>query len=112
MPDIIQHIRDTYASNLAAALNMLPELIKQYDEGLIKVLPCKVGNILYRTFPYFHPSIVDQCEVEHITVSDESVVIQCYIDPDDNIEFEPGEFGKTVFLTREAAEKALKKEDV
>jgi hypothetical protein len=41
MPDIISILRNTYASNPAAALNLLPELFKQYDEGLIKVLPCK-----------------------------------------------------------------------
>lgn len=111
MPDIIQQIRDTYAENPAAALKLLSELFKAANEGKIVELPCKVGDILYRTFPYFHPSTVDQCEVEHITVSDGNVVVQCYIDPDGHIEFELGEFGKTVFFTREAAEKALKERE-
>ena len=39
MPDIIQRLKDAYIANPASALNMLPELLKQYDDGLIIVLP-------------------------------------------------------------------------
>jgi len=44
MPDIIQRLKDAYAENPAKALELLPELFKQYDDGLIPVLPCKVGD--------------------------------------------------------------------
>lgn len=39
MPDIIQQIRDTYAENPAAALKLLPELLKAADEGKIIEAP-------------------------------------------------------------------------
>ncbi|QAT48573.1 hypothetical protein EQM14_01570 [Caproiciproducens sp. NJN-50] len=47
MPDLIQQIRDTYSTDKAAALNMLPELFQQYDEGKIVELPCKVGDKVF-----------------------------------------------------------------
>ena len=90
MPDLIQQIRDTYSTDKAAALNMLPELFQQYDEGLIKVLPCKVGDTIYR---------VNQIFGEY-SISEEKFY-------DNNIRFN-WFFGKTVFLTREAAEATLK----
>lgn len=40
MPDIIQQIRDTYATDKAKALNMLPKLFKAVDDGKIIELPC------------------------------------------------------------------------
>jgi hypothetical protein len=60
MPDIIQTIRDTYAENPAAALNMLPELFKQYDGGLIKAFPCKPGEIWHeKSDPIREIKVVD-----------------------------------------------------
>ncbi len=47
MPDIIQQIRDAYSENPAAALKLIPELIKQYENGLIVVLPCNAGDTVY-----------------------------------------------------------------
>ena len=44
MPNIVKTLKGLYATDKAACLNMLPELFKQHDEGLIKVLPCKVGD--------------------------------------------------------------------
>jgi hypothetical protein len=41
MPDIIQRLRDTYAENPAAALELLPELFKQYNDGQIEAISSK-----------------------------------------------------------------------
>lgn len=35
MPDIIQHLKDAYSENPAKALELLPELFKQYNDGKI-----------------------------------------------------------------------------
>jgi len=104
MPDIIQHLKDAYIANPASALNMLPELIRQYDEGLIKVLPCNVGDDLYW---------IDQTGVESFSVKCEKngaygIVIRAngiYIE---NRDGSVDKLNTTyAYVTREAAEKAL-----
>jgi hypothetical protein len=47
MNNLLQTLRDTYLTNSAAALSMLPEICKAIDEGLIIELPCKVGDEIY-----------------------------------------------------------------
>lgn len=101
MPDIIQQIRDTYATDKAAALNMLPELFKQYNEGLIKVLPCKIGDTVWfdDCKHYKNPEgEIRPVEIENITID---TPYWKFNDGDE--EFLPSDFGKTIFLTAEAA---------
>lgn len=45
MPDIIQTLKELYATDKAAALNMLPELFKQADDGQIVVIPYKSNDM-------------------------------------------------------------------
>lgn len=47
MPNIIETLRDTYAVDKAAALNMLLELFRQYDNGTILELPCQIGSTVW-----------------------------------------------------------------
>jgi hypothetical protein len=108
MPDILQTLRAAYTKNPAAALNMLPELFKQYDEGLIKAMPCKVGDTVFKIFE----KNVISCIIDGITISNlhemyfftEPKSYETYetVEP-----FVTKEIGKTVFLTRPEAEKAL-----
>ena len=107
MPDIIQSLRDAYIENPAAALNMLPELFRQYDEGLIKALPCKVGDKIflqnfckkeYGEIPFFEDSVLS------VHVYSKFMAIQA---SKSGIIFPADAIGKTVFLTRAEAEKAL-----
>lgn len=88
MPNLLQTLRDTYTENPAKVLNMLPKLFKQYDEGLIKVLPCRIGTKLW-----------------HIYDKDKGPQ-ECYTS-DDNIFLIAKRINQTVFLTRAEAEKAL-----
>ncbi|MGX8701532.1 hypothetical protein [Caproiciproducens sp.] len=92
MPDIIQTLRATYTENPAAALYLLPELFQQYGEGLIKVLPCKVGDTVYTTY------------ISGSGLTREIVSLHFSIRMLNDI-------GKTVFLTRPEAEKALKERE-
>lgn len=87
------------------------------DKSKYIKLPCKAGDTVYyfcETFgvilPYFIESI-------NIAYSDKNKAIYQYeanatnIEEDellDSIDFEPDDIGKTVFLTREEAEKTLK----
>jgi hypothetical protein len=109
MNNIIEQLKDLYVTDKAACLNMLPKLFKKYDEGLIPVLPCKVGDKIYTT------KCGDISEVKVRTFfignpsynrGETSQSIEMVRTTKFDIPFE--NFGKTVFLTREEAEKALK----
>lgn len=70
------------------------------EKGVI-VLPCKVGDTIYRCG---YPSKkVYEWEIEHVKLYLDEIV---FVDDSDN-EFTAEDIGKTVFLTREEAEKAL-----
>lgn len=62
------------------------------------MLPCEIGDVVYRP-GYDYPYMVESVEVY------ENIIV---IVDDTNTAFESSEIGKTVFLTPEAAEDALK----
>ena len=71
------------------------------ENGVI-VPPCKVGDSIYRCGDPI--KAIYEWEIEHIEISACEIV---YIDDSDN-EFTDEDIGKTVFLTREEAEQAVK----
>lgn len=89
------------------------------ENGVI-VLPCKVGDTVYsycETFgvilPYFvEVVIISYCDKNEIDYQYEA---NCHSSEEnellDDMDFEIDDIGKTVFLTREDAEKALKERD-
>lgn len=113
-PEEIMAADKTLKDNWEIQLDRLKEaieLIKAKDDGRLVVLPCKVGDILYhiffgeinetkvRTFFIGYPSYnVEKLNMKMIRTDRYDISI-------DNI-------GKTVFLTREEAEAALKKMEV
>ena len=74
------------------------EVVKQYEE----IFPCKVGDKLY--CPNQYTKMIAEFEVVEIYTFKDGTVI---IDDLEN-EWDIEDIGKTVFLTKEAAEKALK----
>jgi hypothetical protein len=106
MPDIIQQLKSAYISNPAEALSLMPEVIQQYDEGLINVLPCKVGDDVFTTRWNIKHSQYEVYAGKAKTVR--------YNAADGSVMISDGEFfrvfGESAFLTREAAEKALERE--
>ena len=92
MPDIIQRLKSAYISNPAEALNMLPELFQRYDEGLIKVLPCNTVYEIHEDQDCGSLDLFYWISSRPIELKDIPLI------------------GKTVFLTREAAKKALESE--
>ena len=73
------------------------ELAKAKADGRLVVLPCKVGDTVYRLDGIY------SWDIEHIEIYGDEII---FVDDSDNI-FRLDDIGKTVFLTREAAEKAL-----
>ena len=75
------------------------ELAKAKADGRLKILPAKPCDIIYR------PEALQFCwMITKVEIYEDEIV---FIDDSDNI-FRPDDIGKTVFLTREEAEKALK----
>jgi hypothetical protein len=112
---------DTEASvSIEAAMNLvdtiealqqeneqLRELANAKADGRLVVLPCKVGDIVYEITDCFDSGIgckgnCDECpkqrQIIEITVRTKAHAVRIV---------EHGLVGKTVFLTREAAEKAI-----
>ena len=83
---------------LYAELAELQELAKAKEEGKLAILPLKVGSTIYRLgAPQYSWEIVSAT-----IYLDETI----FIDDSDNI-IKETDIGKTVFLTREEAEKAI-----
>ncbi len=80
------------------------ELAKAKADGRRVVLPVKVGNVVWKikaVLSYFSKPIEDR--VERIIISSNEILVCCT----SGTKFSVNSIGKTVFLTREAAEKAL-----
>lgn len=72
------------------------------EEGRLVVLPCKIGNTVY--VPSKYSGMVIPFHITEFYIFEDEYAI---IDDFDN-EYKIEDFGKTVFITREEAEKALK----
>jgi hypothetical protein len=80
----------------------LRELAEADKDGRLVVPPCKVGDVLYRA----SPSGVVVHRVVNVVYR--GLTSRWYIDTIPNLPYASEELGKTTFLTREEAEKALK----
>ena len=82
-------------------IDRLRELAEADKDGRLVVLPCKVGDVLYRA----SPSGVVVHRVANMVYRE--LTSRWYIDTIPNLPYASEELGKTTFLTREEAEKAL-----
>lgn len=83
-------------------LDRLEKLDEADKNGRVVVLPCKIGDVLYRA----SPSGVVVHRVANMVYRE--LTSRWYIDTIPNLPYASEELGKTTFLTREEAEKALK----
>lgn len=94
---IIDQLKSAYAENPAKALNLLPELFRQADEGKIVELPCKVGDTVYvivsKKCGFWQDGYSYRYEIIPATFIIEMI----------------NDIGKIVFLTVKEAEQVLKK---
>lgn len=82
-------------------IDRLRELAEADKNGRVVVLPCKIGDVLYRA----SPSGVVVHRVANMVHRE--LTSRWYIDTIPNLPYASEELGKTTFLTREEAEKAL-----
>lgn len=81
------------------------ELLRAEQDGRLVVLPCKIGATVYRFQRYFNDATLkSEIKIKPCVVG--SVSTKCIITTDHMVMLFSN-FGKTVFLTREEAEKAL-----
>ena len=79
-------------------------LVQAKADGRLVVLPCKVGDVVWKikaVFSYFSKPMEDR--VDRIIISNNEILVCCT----GGAKFSIDSIGKTVFLTREEAEKAL-----
>ena len=86
-PEFIEHVR---------------ELLRAEKDGRLVILPCKVGDTIYRCGDPIKK--IYEWQIAYVEVYEDETV---FVDDSDNT-FVEADIGKTVFLTREEAEKALK----
>lgn len=83
------------------------ELLQADREGRVVVLPCKVGDTVFARLDN-KSKYVCECKVKQIVVGNIGFVTFAPIGaPEREYDVSLRGFGKTVFLTREEAEKAL-----
>lgn len=107
------------AANLHAILRLgdgmtlmrLRELAVADQEGRVIVLPCKVGDTIYAIVQVFGgDGVYHKITEKKITGIGGNTMNKVWmVNRENSLEdrFSPSEFGRTVFLTREEAEKAL-----
>lgn len=85
------------------SISRMVELICADQEGRVIVLPCEVGHAAY----WVHNDIITDCRINRIQVNRKGVFL-CLKSNKSHGAFRVDTcLGKTVFLTREEAEKAL-----
>nr|DAG67303.1 MAG TPA: Transcriptional regulator protein (SplA) [Caudoviricetes sp.] len=97
------------AQALGVEADRLCELAEADKDGRVVVLPCKVGDTIY--FARANPILQYKVTGYEMGVAGISQVHSKHVDKETgltfNFTFRPGSIGKTVFLTREEAERAM-----
>lgn len=112
MPNIIEQIRSTYATeDNAARLVQLQELFLEYDEGRLQYLPCQIGDTVYCIDK---DNAVKRCMVIRFEITEwEKYYWLCLNEPGQVVLYwqkvSAADFNKVVFLSCAAAEATLKK---
>ncbi len=102
--DVAEMVEETFRKHFGVTLVGLRELAEADKDGRLVVLPCKVGDTLWniKAVFFFYPDPKEET-VDRFAVSDDGVSAICR----SGYKFRIERIGKTVFLTREAAEAAL-----
>ena len=97
-------------SDDTSEVERLHELYKADKEGRLVVLPCKVGDTVFARLDN-KSKYVCECKVKQIAVGNIGFVTFAPIGaPEQEYDVSLRGFGKTVFLSREEAEKTMKGE--
>lgn len=94
-------------AELCGGFDRLRELAEADKDGRVVILPCKVGDTVWANLDGMrHPR---KCVIEFVKIGSHVTAIVFYTVDGLREQYgvNPSSFGKTVFLTREEAEKAL-----
>lgn len=108
-PELVQETAELAVWVHENGLDKIKEWIKADNDGYLEVLPCKVGDRLYEVTGRKTISVykVRAIRVELFGLFIEWDIVEGFVWQSLS-GINAGEIGKTVFLTREEAEKALK----
>ena len=89
------------------AMADLRERLKEYEDleeqGRLVILPCKVGDMLYRLVPNLYREYVE-IKIAQFVINKNGI----YFITDKGVSWSADKIGKTVFLTKSEAEQKLK----
>lgn len=83
----------------------LYELENAIENGTLVFLPCKVGDTVYEVFKNHRPPFIQQTTIEKIIITRKGLRLK--LERNSTYETSITAWGKTLFPTKEAAEKAL-----
>lgn len=83
----------------------IEEIIKAKAEGRLVLLPCKVGDVVYRKARF--SDCVIEATVSQLTINKFGIIGVASRGENTSFHFDSEDIGERVFFTREAAEKAL-----
>lgn len=100
-------------NKLIDAENLLTYCMSRLENAIVP--PCKVGDTVYMPWEWNETRGIASLEVTHIIIDGLHAYIRTYFETDDQEYYDAysqgrfsfADFGKTIFLTREEAEKAL-----
>ncbi len=107
--ELLQGAKDKYINLLDFEKNLIAKHL--LENGVI-VPPCNVGDVVYVVSRYYSGDWeIYQCEIESITIYKNNTFISCVAKDirfgKINFALNVADISKTVFLTKEEAEKAL-----
>jgi hypothetical protein len=97
------------------AIEKLAKYEDAEEEGRLVIIPCKVGDTVYWADADIEMCCIHTGVVGAFSVDNEEGKLWCYVRYDDGLRYHhrvDAFFGKSVFLTMEEAEKALKGESI
>lgn len=104
--------KETTKYDIDCNLNRLKELSEAYKDGRCLVLPYKVGDTVYTNMRavgwyYREKNKPYKAKIAFIGINDSDNFVNVVFENDNMLQFNFSDFGKTVFLTKEEAERAL-----
>lgn len=109
--DIVNALHTISECELIDAVQKLAEYEDAEAQGLLVRLPCKVGDMVFYVNS-FYSRIIEKYVVTGFCFYDNGCQIRCCDSKGELSYFQTEFIGRTLFLTREEAEKALKEVEV
>lgn len=90
---------------VARHVDRLYELENAIENDTLVFLPCKVDDTVYEVFKYHRPPFIQQTTIEKIIITSKGLRLK--LERNSTYETSITAWGKTLFPTKEAAQKAL-----